>query len=127
MLLGNMAAFGGTLLNPGFREQWWPLACAHVALNLGLLVMETAVAPLRRGANGSRAPAARNPLPAAGLAAAAGAALGALAAPFAQSSPPAGAAVGAAAFAHATVMYFCYSSPPSRAGRTGPPLNGDCP
>ncbi len=28
MLAGNVAAFGGTLLNPVFRQAWWPLACA---------------------------------------------------------------------------------------------------
>ncbi len=42
MILGNVAAFGGTLINPVFREQWWPLACLHVALNIGLLAMELA-------------------------------------------------------------------------------------
>ena len=42
MILGNVAAFGGTLINPAFREQWWPLACLHVALNIGLLAMELA-------------------------------------------------------------------------------------
>ncbi len=42
MILGNVAAFGGTLLNPGFREHWWPLASLHVAANIGLLVMELA-------------------------------------------------------------------------------------
>ncbi len=40
MILGNVAAFGGTLINPVFREQWWPLASLHVVLNIGLLVME---------------------------------------------------------------------------------------
>lgn len=40
MILGNIAAFGGTLLNPEFRQHWWPLAVLHVALNVGLLVME---------------------------------------------------------------------------------------
>ena len=42
MILGNVAAFGGTLINPAFRQHWWPLACLHVALNIGLLVMELA-------------------------------------------------------------------------------------
>ena len=42
MILGNVAAFGGTLLNPAFRDAWWPLAALHVALNLGLLAMELA-------------------------------------------------------------------------------------
>jgi hypothetical protein len=49
MILGNVAAFGGTLINPDFREQWWPLASLHVALNIGLLVMELAGSQ-RRGA-----------------------------------------------------------------------------
>jgi hypothetical protein len=48
MLLGNMVAFGGTLLHPGFRQAWWPLAVLHVALNGALIVMETWVAPKRR-------------------------------------------------------------------------------
>ncbi|MDI1284309.1 MAG: methyltransferase [Reyranella sp.] len=45
MILGNVAAFGGTLINPAFAERWWPLACLHVALNVGLLVMELAGTP----------------------------------------------------------------------------------
>jgi hypothetical protein len=48
MLIGNMVAFGGTLLHPDFRQTWWPLAILHVALNGALIVMETAVAPRRR-------------------------------------------------------------------------------
>ncbi|NBS58134.1 MAG: hypothetical protein EBS65_14025 [Betaproteobacteria bacterium] len=112
MLLGNMAAFGGTLLNAGFCEQWWPLAGAHVGLNLGLLVMEAVVTPLR----GTVPPATRHPLPATGLAAAAGAAAGAAGASLADAALWTGAVVGAAAGAHATVMYFWYSSPPSKGG-----------
>lgn len=42
MILGNVAAFGGTLINPAFRAEWWPLAALHVVLNIGLLVMELA-------------------------------------------------------------------------------------
>ena len=42
MIVGNVAAFGGTLLNPEFRQHWWPLAGLHVALNIGLLAMELA-------------------------------------------------------------------------------------
>lgn len=42
MILGNVAAFGGTLVNPDFRQHWWPLAGLHVALNIGLLAMELA-------------------------------------------------------------------------------------
>jgi protein-S-isoprenylcysteine O-methyltransferase Ste14 len=41
MLVGNLVAFGGTLLNPVFRHEWWPLASLHVACNAGLLLMET--------------------------------------------------------------------------------------
>ena len=40
MILGNVTAFGGTLLNAGFRQDWWPLAVLHVVLNIGLLAME---------------------------------------------------------------------------------------
>ena len=48
MILGNVAAFGGTLINDAFRAQWWPLASLHVALNIGLLVMELAGTGRRR-------------------------------------------------------------------------------
>lgn len=47
MILGNVAAFGGTLINADFRAGWWPLAGLHVALNIGLLAMELA-GPHRR-------------------------------------------------------------------------------
>lgn len=40
MILGNVAAFGGTLINADFRQHWWPLAALHVVLNVGLLVLE---------------------------------------------------------------------------------------
>ena len=49
MIVGNVMAFGGTLLNPAFRDAWWPLAALHVVLNLGLLAMEQA-GPRRRPA-----------------------------------------------------------------------------
>ena len=49
MILGNVAAFGGTLINADFRQQWWPLAVLHVVLNIGLLAMELA-GPQRRRA-----------------------------------------------------------------------------
>ncbi|MBX9945882.1 MAG: phosphatidylethanolamine N-methyltransferase family protein [Reyranella sp.] len=42
MIVGNVAAFGGTLINPAFAEHWWPLAALHVVLNIGLLAMELA-------------------------------------------------------------------------------------
>jgi len=42
MIVGNVLAFGGTLANADFARQWWPLACTHVVLNIGLLAMELA-------------------------------------------------------------------------------------
>jgi protein-S-isoprenylcysteine O-methyltransferase Ste14 len=48
MLVGNMAAFGGALLNDEFRRHWWPLAVAHVLLNLAIILMETHVKPERK-------------------------------------------------------------------------------
>jgi hypothetical protein len=42
MIVGNVLAFGGTLLNPAFRAEWWPLAALHVGLNIALLAMERA-------------------------------------------------------------------------------------
>lgn len=48
MIVGNVAAFGGTLINPAFAREWWPLACLHVALNIGLLAMELAGSPRGR-------------------------------------------------------------------------------
>lgn len=47
MLVGNIIAYGGTLLAADFRRHWWPLAAAHVAANLGLWAMERYVTPLR--------------------------------------------------------------------------------
>lgn len=47
MLVGNVVGYAGALLSPEFRAGWWPLAAGHVVLNLGLLVMETAVSPRR--------------------------------------------------------------------------------
>jgi protein-S-isoprenylcysteine O-methyltransferase Ste14 len=49
MLTGNAVAFAGTLLNDAFRAQWWPLAVAHVVLNLAVLVMEARARPRRLG------------------------------------------------------------------------------
>jgi hypothetical protein len=40
MLTGNAVAFTGTMLDDTFRAAWWPLAVAHVILNLAILVME---------------------------------------------------------------------------------------
>lgn len=112
MLVGNMLAYGGMLLNAEFREHWWPLACAHVALNLGLLVMERHVTPLRLGAAGIARPAwggswAR--LAALSVAAALLAGVGALLSGLAPASLAA--AVGAAAGIYACILYFAYTAP----------------
>jgi hypothetical protein len=75
MIVGNVAAFGGTLINADFRAQWWPLAVLHVVLNIGLLAMELAGPQRRRavriggglvlaGALLAAAVAGLNPLPA---------------------------------------------------------------
>jgi hypothetical protein len=59
MFVGNVLAFGAMAINGDFRRTWWPLACLHVAMNLGLLTMEIAVKPLRWGADGRRQNLAR--------------------------------------------------------------------
>jgi len=43
MLSGNILAYAGTLINDGFRQQWWSLAVIHIALNFGLIFMETRI------------------------------------------------------------------------------------
>lgn len=108
MLVGNMLAFGGTLLNAEFRGEWWPLAAAHVALNFLLLLMERCVTPLRLGAANRRQPVLR---PTA-LAVAAGAALGAAAALAggAGAALPA-AALGAGAFGYGVFLFRGYVPP----------------
>lgn len=40
MLIGNMLAFGGTLLDGAFRQTWWQLGLLHVALNFSIILME---------------------------------------------------------------------------------------
>lgn len=115
MLVGNMLAFGGTLLNAEFREQWWPLACAHGALNLGLLAMERWITPLRLGAR--RAVAADTGRPArsrswstALVLSAAAAALGLGAAALTGAPPAPLAATGAAVAACAHFLYRAYTA-----------------
>jgi len=107
MILGNVAAFGGTLINPAFRQHWWPLACLHVALNIGLLAME--LAGPRRG---------RTVRIGGGLAFASvlfGAAFAALGSGKEMTVPVAlmGALLGAAAVACAWGLYRCYALPAS--------------
>lgn len=105
MLLGNIAAFGGALLNAEFRQQWWPLAVAHVAMNLGLLVMELAVTP-RRGRSAGCA-RCRGIEASAGIVAL-GAVLGSLAS---DTRPLLGAGIGAATALYARVLYGRYAAP----------------
>ncbi len=40
MLIGNMLAYGGTLLDETFRQDWWPLGALHVVLNLLIILNE---------------------------------------------------------------------------------------
>jgi protein-S-isoprenylcysteine O-methyltransferase Ste14 len=122
MLVGNIAAFGGTMINAGFREHWWPLAAAHVALNLGLLVMETAVEPRRRGADSAKPGAAGTNAPCRSIrigvcVAAAGALLGGVLASWADDALP-GAVIGAGTAIQAFVIFCSYSAPTILAGKS---------
>src|SRR5262245_25403789 len=115
MLVGNAIAFGGTMINDAFREQWWPLACAHVAMNLGLLVMEVRVPPRLFGSRpADRLRRACSPRIAC-LAVAGGAALGAAVSRGADVLLAAG--VGACMLAYTLVLYCCYASPAHAPGR----------
>lgn len=107
MLLGNVIAFGGTLLNAGFREAWWPLAVVHAGLNLGLIGMEISVTPLR-GRPGPSAPAIGT-----GICIASLACLGA--------TGPAVTILAAGAFAYAWTLHRCYAAPVSETRAKGPP------
>lgn len=108
MILGNIAAFGGTLINPDFRQHWWPLACLHVALNIGLLVMELAGPQRRRTVRIGGAIVFASALP--------GAVFAALGPVTAVTLPMA--LLGAAAVACGWVLHRCYASPaPQRAAR----------
>jgi hypothetical protein len=111
MILGNVAAFGGTLINPAFRQHWWPLACLHVALNIGLLVMELAGTRRRRAVRIGGGLAFAGVLVGTGCAA-----LGSgeeVTAPM----TPGGTLVGAAAVACAWALYRCYALPAFRSGK----------
>jgi hypothetical protein len=111
MLVGNMLAYGGMLLNAGFREQWWLLACAHVALNLGLLLMERYVTPLRLSAAGGVRPARRWSWSQVLLVTVIGAALAASIVWLAGLGPVRlAAAVGAAAAVYACTLHFAYTA-----------------
>jgi hypothetical protein len=125
MLVGNMAAFGGTLVNPDFRRDWWPLAGAHVAMNLGLLLMELYVTPrlrerLRAVAAEASAAVLRTPVRTSFSVASTGAAVGGGLGWWAGFPTPSaadvasGAVIGAGILAHAAITFFCYSPPASR-------------
>ena len=102
MLIGNIVAFGGALINPDFRERWWPLAMTQVGMNVGLLIMETT---LRAGSSGARSVAARWII---GLVVPAfGATIGYAA--QAQHGPLIGAAVGLCVCAYAFTLFFLYT------------------
>jgi hypothetical protein len=125
MLFGNILAFAGTLINADFRAHWWPLACLHVAMNLGLLFMELKVRPRRLAGGrdpGGPPPTGANRRAVTGLVAGAICCVGIGAAAYLWSMGGGDtlvlAVVGACALAHATVIYFCYSIPaPSFEGR----------
>ncbi len=129
MLLGNMAAYAGTLFNAGFREAWWPLACAHVALNLGLLVMELVIQPRRLAQRGRVSFSARShALPTACCLAAAGAVLGGVAGSggtWGIGALP-GTVIGAAVFGYAAGLFFIYASPASPPGERRETQAEDC-
>ncbi len=105
MLIGNIAAFGGTMINNDFREKWWPLASAHVLLNIGLLIMETVVVPARRSEGSQRV--WWFVFGAIGL----GIGLGFWIAD--RSSALVGGALGALVFTYAVLIFRCYSAPAS--------------
>jgi hypothetical protein len=109
MLVGNVVAFGGTLINTEFRRGWWPLACGHVVLNAGLLLMELYVEPRRRNArpSGSSTPPPARPSP---LAALAGASLAVALSACAFRGAATLAGAGACAVAYASVLWWHYSS-----------------
>jgi hypothetical protein len=125
MILGNVAAFGGTLINPAFRQHWWPLACLHVVLNIGLLVMELA-GPRRR-----RSVRIGGGLAFAGVfSGAVVAALGSgeeMTGPITLEGTLVGTLVGAAAVACAWALYRCYALPASRSGEVGAETAGRFP
>ena len=120
MLVGNIVAHAGALLSPEFRATWWPLAAGHIALNLGLLLMETTVTPRRRRSLDALGPAQTRPWVAPSvrvlrimLAALAGAAVGlaaALAAGWRAGIGPC-AVVGASAAVHALLTADAYLAP----------------
>jgi hypothetical protein len=110
MLIGNAIAFAGTLLNAEFRSEWWPLAIAHVGLNLAVLVMEVKARPSQP------APTPRLDRLASWWAGSAVIALGTLVAALAGSGPLFVAGVAVAHLAFAIVLFNAYLRPPAPAG-----------
>lgn len=132
MLIGNMLAFGSALVTPAFRERWWFLSAAHIVLNLGLLRMETRVAPstdrtAQPAPAGTWALGTRLPfIPVVARALTGGAAGAALAALTASAGGQAvrgwaWAAVGAAMAAHGGRLAAGYLSPSTQRRTTGQP------
>lgn len=109
MILGNVAAFGGTLINPAFKEQWWPLACLHVGLNIGLLAMELASTRRRAVRIGGVAVFSGTIVAAAVAAVAAPGSGRALTVPTALA--------GLAAITCASALYLCYAPPEKQTAR----------
>lgn len=114
MLAGNIVAFSALLLNAEFRQQFWPLAAAHVACNLGLLAMETFVRPLRLAQG--KSPSHQHDLHASALSLLAGAATGLWAA--SRSGVPLAFALGAIIAIGAWALYRCYTAAGSAAAIT---------
>jgi len=112
MLTGNILAYAGTLINDGFRQQWWPLALIHIALNFSLIYMETRITFKQRSPGSNYIYATfRSRLLAAGgimlLGALAGGVLGMLG--TGKSLILISAVTGALIACHAFVMFLCYS------------------
>ena len=119
MLVGNMVAYAGTMINDSFREQWWLLASMHVAFNLALLAMEMRVKPLH-GAGAAPASATGTPAALAGLGAAGAMAGAAVAFVYLGDDRRAlaGALLGAGIVIFARVIYGFYSGAvPGTGGR----------
>jgi hypothetical protein len=131
MLLGNMIAFAGTLINGEFRAQWWPLALGHVALNLATLVMEVAVKPPRGGAHdtASTALAGRRRARALPWLLATCSLLAGTVAWWLARQSGLGLAVTVAAciLAYTFLLYRCYTAPPPRTRERGNPPAEDAP
>jgi hypothetical protein len=110
MLVGNMAAFGGAMLNAEFARQWWPLAVLHVGLNLAIILMEAYAKPV--GTRNAESSEERQPFDAVSAAFEGGLAGAAVGAAFAALVDPsawaAAMTAGAGVFAYAAVLADAY-------------------